>query len=603
MTHVVTENCIKCKHTECVDVCPVDCFRETPYMLVIDPDECIDCAVCISECPSNAIVAEEDVPIGQEQFIEFNRIMTPEGSSITRSKKPFLDADFWNGVSGKAAFLVSEQIAPNLSSSSSLPSPYSKLLSSPVLSDSEWEENLNSPDSEVRYLVASRRDFVLDSSRLHRGLRDGDMRVRRLYVNLGENRLSDSDVEMLLNDPEKSIRLAILNQHTVILSDRQFFRTLESTDRDEVLAALKKITIDRLPELLNHSSALVRSFAYGCELAHLSPAQIAKGLSDSESNVRYAITHRSDFSPSPVQLIALLEAESNEYRQGELCRTASAECIARVMESAHPRIINTLIYYLHRSLSKEQKIKALSMSDQQVALAVLRNFDSELPEKAVDIALCYESEEVRLAAIQLRGVDELTDEQIARCLDDPSDEIRALIVSYASLSEEQIEKACTDRSKMVRLTLVRRKDFIPNVKQLKRGLKDKCENVRQGFADRFKICKGKVTGIASRGMWRVLSDLAGISTWTKEKYRLQSELLSLIDELDYFEFAVDARRAWFTCFGEHGIIDVPINQRGSLKDMRGKKIHLICIGSGRHSTVCFAAKPIDQADSKVTVTR
>ena len=55
MTHVVTESCIRCKYTDCVDVCPVDCFREGPNMLVIDPDECIDCAVCIPECPVNAI--------------------------------------------------------------------------------------------------------------------------------------------------------------------------------------------------------------------------------------------------------------------------------------------------------------------------------------------------------------------------------------------------------------------------------------------------------------------------------------------------------------------------------------------------------------------
>ena len=60
MTHVVSENCIKCKYTDGVDVCPVDCFREGPNMLVIDPDECIDCAVCIPECPANAIFAEED---------------------------------------------------------------------------------------------------------------------------------------------------------------------------------------------------------------------------------------------------------------------------------------------------------------------------------------------------------------------------------------------------------------------------------------------------------------------------------------------------------------------------------------------------------------
>ncbi len=69
MTHVVLESCIRCKYTDCVDVCPVDCFREGPNMLVIDPDECIDCAVCIPECPVNAILPEEDVSQEQMKFI------------------------------------------------------------------------------------------------------------------------------------------------------------------------------------------------------------------------------------------------------------------------------------------------------------------------------------------------------------------------------------------------------------------------------------------------------------------------------------------------------------------------------------------------------
>ena len=72
MTHVVTESCISCRYTDCVDVCPVDCFREGPNFLTIDPDECIDCAVCVAECPVNAIFAEEDVPADQQKFIKLN---------------------------------------------------------------------------------------------------------------------------------------------------------------------------------------------------------------------------------------------------------------------------------------------------------------------------------------------------------------------------------------------------------------------------------------------------------------------------------------------------------------------------------------------------
>ena len=72
MTYVVTESCIKCKYTDCVDVCPVDCFREGPNMLVIDPDECIDCTLCVPECPVEAIFAEDDVPDAQKEFIALN---------------------------------------------------------------------------------------------------------------------------------------------------------------------------------------------------------------------------------------------------------------------------------------------------------------------------------------------------------------------------------------------------------------------------------------------------------------------------------------------------------------------------------------------------
>jgi ferredoxin len=105
MTHVVTESCIRCKYTDCVDVCPVDCFREGPNMLVIDPDECIDCAVCIPECPVNAIYAEEDVPADQQHFIKLNVELMKIWPSITKRKAPPPDADEWKDKTGKLAEL------------------------------------------------------------------------------------------------------------------------------------------------------------------------------------------------------------------------------------------------------------------------------------------------------------------------------------------------------------------------------------------------------------------------------------------------------------------------------------------------------------------
>ncbi len=105
MTHIVLESCIRCKYTDCVDVCPVDCFREGPNMLVIDPDECIDCAVCIPECPVEAIKAEEDVPDDQKGMIALNIEKSKEWPSITRTKPALPDADDWKDVKEKLQFL------------------------------------------------------------------------------------------------------------------------------------------------------------------------------------------------------------------------------------------------------------------------------------------------------------------------------------------------------------------------------------------------------------------------------------------------------------------------------------------------------------------
>ena len=101
MTFVVTESCIRCKYTDCVDVCPVDAFREGPNFLVIDPDECIDCAVCVPECPVSAIYAEEDVPSDQLDFTPLNAELALKWKTITRTKPALPDADAWSEVKDK----------------------------------------------------------------------------------------------------------------------------------------------------------------------------------------------------------------------------------------------------------------------------------------------------------------------------------------------------------------------------------------------------------------------------------------------------------------------------------------------------------------------
>jgi ferredoxin len=101
MTFVVTENCIKCKYTDCVEVCPVDCFYEGANMLVIHPDECIDCGVCVPECPAEAIVADTE-PAATQDWLELNRTYAERWPNIVSKKTPLPDADAQNGREGKA---------------------------------------------------------------------------------------------------------------------------------------------------------------------------------------------------------------------------------------------------------------------------------------------------------------------------------------------------------------------------------------------------------------------------------------------------------------------------------------------------------------------
>ena len=105
MTYVVNDNCIKCKYTDCVEVCPVDCFYEGENMLVIHPDECIDCGVCEPECPVDAIKSDTDP--GLEKWLVLNREYAEKWPNITAKGDSPADADEWKGKPNKKQLLSS----------------------------------------------------------------------------------------------------------------------------------------------------------------------------------------------------------------------------------------------------------------------------------------------------------------------------------------------------------------------------------------------------------------------------------------------------------------------------------------------------------------
>jgi len=101
MAFIVTDSCIECKHTDCVEVCPVDCFYEGENFLVISPDECIDCGLCEPECPVDAIFSEDELPADQIQFIEINEELSKKWSNITKKKDALPQADEYKNQKDK----------------------------------------------------------------------------------------------------------------------------------------------------------------------------------------------------------------------------------------------------------------------------------------------------------------------------------------------------------------------------------------------------------------------------------------------------------------------------------------------------------------------
>lgn len=123
MTHVVTESCIRCKYTDCVTVCPVDCFHEGPNFLAIDPAECIDCALCVPECPVDAIFLDANLPDGQEEYLEINARLAARWPVIIQKKPALPDAGEWGKIQDKRRYLDEGKTAAE----TSIPRPASLL--------------------------------------------------------------------------------------------------------------------------------------------------------------------------------------------------------------------------------------------------------------------------------------------------------------------------------------------------------------------------------------------------------------------------------------------------------------------------------------------
>lgn len=106
MTHVVTDSCIQCRYTDCVEICPVDCFHEGLNFITIDPEECIDCGLCVSECPVNAIKAENELRPNERHFIKINQELSSKWPVINVKKQALPTAQEFKDKTNKLSLLI-----------------------------------------------------------------------------------------------------------------------------------------------------------------------------------------------------------------------------------------------------------------------------------------------------------------------------------------------------------------------------------------------------------------------------------------------------------------------------------------------------------------
>lgn len=301
MTFVITENCIKCKFTDCVDVCPVQCFHEGPDFLVIDPDECIDCTLCEPECPANAIFAEDELPEGQEQFISLNAELSKQWPVITEVKDPLADADYWNGKNGKIYYLGINVTEEELQCGLIDPLADARVRSIKLvkkLTNFQIEAAINDSAFEVRLALLKRDTITFSANQIERLLTDGELPVRLAIVERHDFILNELQIERCLTDLFPEVQLACLHRDDCLISGEQFKRGLESTNDNVQIAYTKhheyKLTPEQIEAGLIASSTLVKLAYLERPDVFLTPDQLTRGLMDPDIKLQRCIYERPD---------------------------------------------------------------------------------------------------------------------------------------------------------------------------------------------------------------------------------------------------------------------------------------------------------------------
>ena len=465
MTFVVTENCIKCKFTDCVDVCNVDCFHEGPDFLVIDPDECIDCNHCEPECPANAIYPDDELPEDQVHFLELNAELSKKWPIITEVKEPLKEADKWNGILGKKSYLG--------------------------IDISEEDLQVGFVSSVVEERVRSIRLLkVLTESQVELAINDQNYEVCMAVINRHDINFSDDQIEHLLTKSCTEVHLAYLNSHYGKLAQEQFSRGIESSNGDIRVAYLNrkefKLTLEKIEHFLNDPYSKVREVIAARRDLKLNAIQIERGLTDSDTNIQWAILNRRDVEFTIEQFERGLKSEfygvSNFFKE-MLRNNSNSKLQKHALTNEDPSIRRLAVENLSENLAQDQIAIGLLDSDVGVRIAYLHREECVINEQLLESSFKDQSSWFCLSCLN-KYLKPFSEQQINMGLSSHFDEVRKYFASCLTvkLSEPQVLKLLKDATIDVKLAVIARPDFQSTPENIAICLMDKSVNVRLAIA-------------------------------------------------------------------------------------------------------------------------
>lgn len=439
-------------------------------MLVIHPDECIDCGVCESECPMDAIVSDTDLNPEIVECLEYNRRYSAIWSNITESKPPLPPVPSSSNALVRARYIRERNCEPDdISKAVHDESDFVRLAAvqhkGALLQSADVQELLADPEPAVRAAIAENQLIKLTDQQYAAILNDEEPNVRMAL--LKRDQVHPLCIEKLFSDPAPTVRKAVANSDRIHLTAQQIENGLKDEDGEVQLAFLERLeplTQMQFNRGLKSDNPIVRAAYAKRADCTVDEDQVWLGLRDKEEDVVRAFLKRSDWTMTSEML---------------------DECLAFTDSSSPSNLVTLALARYIEQPSNAQIEKALSHHSACVRLAILCRSNVTLSDEYVDQGLKDDDATCRARAVSLLYYKP-TPAQIRNALFDNNATVRLNLAKRTDIqfSPEQIENGLNDKSAAVRAAFAARSDFTPNPIQIERGLVDSRLEVRRAFAQR-----------------------------------------------------------------------------------------------------------------------